>query len=97
MNLPVQSPSAVRNASASIRQKGGIEPSVCVSATVQGGQACINTPIGNECIGVPSWVPNGTAASACLDVCTHFGVPTGVTVTLTALGQQIAQESFGFC
>lgn len=68
----------------------------CISVTIQNGQACLNLPIvGNECISVPSWVPNGSACSACLDICTKWGIPCGIEVTLSVAGQQILQKTFG--
>jgi len=76
---------------------GGVAPScdLSVSGTISNGQACINTPIGNECVSVPSFVPNGTAFQVCGDLCTSFGIPTGICITVTALGQQVASECFG--
>jgi hypothetical protein len=68
----------------------------CISVTVQNGQACLHLPIvGDECISVPSWVPNGSACSACLDICTKMGFPCGIQVTLSLAGQQILQKTFG--
>ena len=69
----------------------------CISVTVQNGQVCVNLPlgIGSECLPIPSWVPNGTAAQACLQICTKFGVPCGVEVTVSVAGQQIVQKGFG--
>lgn len=70
----------------------------CISVNIQNGQACLNIPIyGSVCIPVPNWVPNGTAVQACIDTCSKFGIPCGVKVTLTALGQTLASKSFGCC
>jgi hypothetical protein len=53
--------------------------------------------VGSVCIPVPVPLPNGTAASAKACVCTTFGIPCGVSVTLRALGQTVASKSFGCC
>jgi len=75
----------------------GVLPSFCVSGTVSNGKACVNTPIGDECVSIPSFVPSGTAFSACADLCKTFGIPTGVCITVKALGKQVARECFGKC
>lgn len=69
----------------------------CISVTVTNGQVCLNLPlgIGSVCLPVPSWVPNGTAAQACLDICTKWGIPCGVEVTVSVAGQTIVQKGFG--
>lgn len=69
----------------------------CISVTVTNGQVCLNLPlgIGSVCLPVPSWVPNGTAAQACLDICTKWGVPCGVEVTVSVAGQQIIAKGYG--
>ncbi|MGY2734777.1 hypothetical protein [Sphingomonas sp. UYP23] len=69
----------------------------CISVTVKDGQVCLNLPagIGSKCFSVPSWVPNGTAVQACLDICTKWGIPCGVQVTLSAAGQLILKKGFG--
>ncbi|MBN8808516.1 MAG: hypothetical protein J0I47_09850 [Sphingomonas sp.] len=69
----------------------------CISVTVQNGQVCLELPlgIGKVCLPVPGWVPSGTAAQACLDICTKFGFPCGVEVTVSVAGQRILQKGFG--
>ena len=69
----------------------------CISVTVTNGQVCLNLPlgIGSVCLPVPSWVPNGTAAQACLDICTKWGIPCGVEVTVSVAGQTVVQKGFG--
>ena len=69
----------------------------CVSVTVTNGQVCLNLPlgIGSVCLPVPSWIPNGTAAQACLDICTKWGIPCGVEVTVSVAGQRIISKGFG--
>lgn len=68
----------------------------CITVTVNNGQVCLNIPIyGSVCLPVPSWVPNGTAASACVSICTKWGIPCGVQVTVSVGGQPIIQKGFG--
>lgn len=69
----------------------------CISVTVQNGQVCLNLPfgIGHVCLPIPSWIPNGTAAKACLDICTKWGIPCGVEVTVSVAGQVIVKKGFG--
>ena len=97
MNIPNQS-APVERGFVVTRSSSGLSPSVCASVTVGGGQVCLNVPVvGNVCLPIPTWVPSGTAAQACIDVCTTWGFPTGACVTVTALGQQVARECFGKC
>lgn len=70
----------------------------CVSVTVKNGQVCVNLPFPiskKVCLPVPSWIPNGTAAEACLQICTKWGVPCGVEVTVSVAGKQIVKKGFG--
>lgn len=71
----------------------------CVSVTVSGGRVCLNLPlgIGSVCIPIPISFPDGTAAQACLSICTTWGFPTGVKVTVSIAGQTIIEKSFGKC
>jgi hypothetical protein len=70
----------------------------CVSIVVQNGQVCIDLPVvGTKCLPVTLPIPSGTAASACISMCKKWGIPSGACVTVSALGQQIAQKCFGLC
>jgi hypothetical protein len=71
----------------------------CISVTVNNKQICLNLPlgIGKVCLPVPSWVPNGTAAEACIGICTTWKVPTGVKLTVTVAGKVIIQKTWGKC
>jgi hypothetical protein len=70
----------------------------CISVTVNNGKVCLNVPVvGSVCIPVPKFIQDGTAASACIDVCTKMGVPTGACVSVTVLGEQIENQCFGWC
>jgi hypothetical protein len=67
----------------------------CISVTVNNGQICLNLPIvGSKCLPVPPWVPNGTAAQACIAICTKW-IPCGVELTVSVAGQVIIQKNFG--
>ncbi len=70
----------------------------CITLTIANGQACVNLPlgIGNVCLPIPISY-DGQVASVCLDICTTWGFPTGVKVTVTVAGIQIVQKSFGKC
>ena len=70
----------------------------CITVTIGNGQACLNLPlgIGQVCLPVPISY-NGQVASACLDICTTWGIPTGVKVTVSVAGIQIVQKTFGKC
>jgi hypothetical protein len=69
----------------------------CISVTVQNGQICVNLPlgIGSVCLPIPSIFPSGTAAQACIDICTKWGIPCGVELTVSIAGQRIVQKGFG--
>lgn len=70
----------------------------CISVTVEDGKICLKVPVaGSICIPIPVQFPNGTAAQACLHICSKFGIPTGVCVTVTILGSQVARQCFGLC
>jgi len=71
---------------------------VCITVEVADGRICLNLPIIKKkvCLPIPG-VPNGTAAKACLKVCTILGLPTGVCVTVTVLGKTVVQQCFGKC
>lgn len=72
----------------------------CISVTVTNSQICLTLPkpISKQfCATVPSWIPNGTAAEACISICTKFGIPSGAKLTVTALGKVVFQKTFGLC
>ncbi len=70
----------------------------CISVTIANGKACINLPlgIGSKCIPVPISY-DGKVAQACLTICTTWGIPTGVKVTVSVAGIVILTKSFGKC
>lgn len=69
----------------------------CISVTVQNGQVCLNLPLGlgSVCLPIPAIFPNGTAAQACLDICTKWGIPCGVEVTVSIAGHVIVAKNYG--
>jgi hypothetical protein len=71
----------------------------CISVTVEGGKVCLHLSlgIGRVCIPLPVRIPDGTVAQACLDICTHWGIPTGLCVTVSIEGHQVAKQCFGYC
>ena len=81
---------------------GGGELSIsaqCISISVENHKICLSLPlgIGKVCLPIPAFIPNGTAAQACLSICTTWGIPTGVKVTISALGHVVITKSFGKC
>ena len=68
----------------------------CISVTVQNNEVCLNLPlgIGSVCLPIPVSIPDGTAAEACLSICTTWGIPTGVKVTVSVAGHTIVTKSF---
>jgi hypothetical protein len=71
----------------------------CLSVTVQNGRVCVNLPlgIGSVCVPIPSSFPSGTAAQACIHVCTTWGIPTGVRLTVSIAGIVIVNKTFLKC
>ncbi len=70
----------------------------CSQVTIENGKACLKLPVvGDVCVNVPSWVPNGTLAEACIDVCKKFGIPCGAKAVIRVAGQDVASASYGCC
>jgi hypothetical protein len=71
----------------------------CISVTTSGDQVCLQLPLGfgQYCFTLPITVPSGTVGEACLSICTTWGIPTGVRVTITFAGVQVINQSFGKC
>lgn len=71
----------------------------CLSVKVVNHRICLGLPLGlgNICLPIPLGIPNGTAAEACLSICTTWGFPTGVKVTIRVAGRTIITKSFGKC
>ncbi|WP_417727603.1 hypothetical protein [Roseovarius sp.] len=71
----------------------------CIAVTVENNKVCLNLPLGfgKHCFPLPVSIPNGTAAEACLDICTKFGIPTGIKVYIKVAGNTVLSETFGVC
>ena len=71
----------------------------CVSIKVENNQVCVELPLGlgKHCISLPVSIPDGTAGKACLTICTTFGIPTGVKVSVEIAGVTVVSQSFGKC
>ena len=69
-----------------------------VSPTIKNGKACINLPlgIGQVCLPIPISY-DGKVASVCLSICTTWGIPSGVRVTVSVAGVTIVSKTFGKC
>jgi hypothetical protein len=70
----------------------------CITVSVNNGKICLNLPIvGQYCLPVPSWIPSGAQLQACVSICTTFGIPTGVKLTVSFNGQIIFTKTFLKC
>lgn len=71
----------------------------CISVTVENHKICLNLPLGfgKHCISIPVKIPNGTAGKACLHICTTWGIPTGIRVTVEIGGVTVVSQTFGKC
>jgi hypothetical protein len=92
----------ITNSESTLNHTMGGEYSVlaqCISVTVTNNKVCLNLPlgIGSVCLPIPFNIPNGTAAQACLTICTTWGIPTGVKVTVSVAGVTIVSKVFGKC
>ena len=71
----------------------------CISVTVKDHKVCIELPLGfrKYCLPVPNWIPNGSELRACIDICTTWGVPTGLKLKVSFDGSVIFTKTFGKC
>lgn len=71
----------------------------CVSVTVENNKVCVELPLGfgKHCITLPVSFPNGTVGQACLGICTTWGIPTGVKVSVVIAGVTVVSQVFGKC
>lgn len=71
----------------------------CISIKTANHKICISLPlgIGKRCFTLPINIPNGSVGSACLSICTTWGIPTGIRVTVTIGGITVISQSFGKC
>ena len=68
----------------------------CISVVSQGNEVCLELPLGLGQVCLPIDLPDGTAAQACLSICTIWGIPTGVCVRVTVGGIELVGQCFGF-
>jgi hypothetical protein len=68
----------------------------CISLAVRNRKVCLSLPLGfgSVCLPIPLHIPDGTAASACLSIRTVWGFPTGVCVSVSALGNEVVRKCF---
>lgn len=70
----------------------------CVSVKVEDGKICVDLPlVGKYCLPVPSWIPSGAELKACVSLCTTWGLPTGVKLTVSFNDNVIFTKSFLKC
>ncbi|MFC3614640.1 hypothetical protein ACFORG_12775 [Lutimaribacter marinistellae] len=71
----------------------------CIAVTVSDHKVCLDLPlgIGKVCIPIPIKFPDGEAAKACLSICTTWGIPTGVKVSISIGGITVVEKKFGKC
>lgn len=82
-------------------QKGGcmLVAAECVKVTTENHKVCINLPLGlgKHCLNLPVSIPDGTVGQACLSICTTWGIPTGVKVSVVIAGVTVVSQTFGKC
>ena len=71
----------------------------CIYVTVENNKVCIELPLGfgKHCISIPVSFPNGTVGQACLSICTTWGIPTGIKVSIIIAGITVVSQTFGKC
>lgn len=71
----------------------------CIKVEIEDNKVCLVLPLGlgEHCLPIPISIPNGTAAEACLSICTKFGIPTGVKIYIKVAGNTIIEQTFGIC
>jgi hypothetical protein len=71
----------------------------CIKVTTEGHSVCVSLPlgIGKHCFSIPVSIPSGSVGQACLSICTTWGIPTGVKVSIVIAGITVISQSFGKC
>lgn len=81
--------------------KGGcmLVAAECISVTTEGNKVCVNLPLGfgKHCFTLPISIPSGSVGQACISICTTWGIPTGVKVSIVIAGITVISQSFGKC
>jgi hypothetical protein len=66
----------------------------CIQIAVQDGELCLKLPVvGDVCVDIPDFIPDGTVVEACM----VLSFPACVTLTVKALGQTVVNQEFGIC
>jgi hypothetical protein len=70
----------------------------CISVVSEDHKVCLTLPfkLGRVCLPLPFDLPDGTAARACISICTFLGVPSGACVRVTVGGEEVVEQCFGF-
>lgn len=68
----------------------------CIEVAVRNSRVCLSLPLGfgSICLPIPLNIGDGASASACLSIRTVWGFPTGVCVSVSALGNEIVRKCF---
>jgi len=71
----------------------------CIKVVTKGNQVCVKLPLGfgTHCFTLPVSIPSGSVGQACLSICTTWGIPTGVKVSVVIAGITVVSQSFGKC
>ncbi len=71
----------------------------CISVKTEKQKVCLDLPLGlgKHCISIPISFPDGTVAKACLHICTTWGIPTGVKISIEIGGITVISQTFGKC
>ncbi|MGB6229357.1 MAG: hypothetical protein WBF53_04425 [Litorimonas sp.] len=68
----------------------------CISVKVEDGKVCVELPlgIGKICIPIPVHF-DADVAQACIKIKSTWGIPTGLCLTISIAGTQVAEQCFG--
>jgi hypothetical protein len=70
----------------------------CIELEIKDGKVSLELPLGLGAASIPVPIKfNAKIASICLHICTTFGIPTGVRVTVSIGGMTIVTKTFGKC
>jgi hypothetical protein len=71
----------------------------CIKVTTEGHSVCINLRLGfgKHCFSLPVSIPSGSVGQACISICTTWGIPTGVKISVVIAGITVVSQSFGKC
>ncbi len=71
----------------------------CIKVITEGNKVCLKLPLGfgKHCFSLPVNILSGTPGQACISICTTWGVPTGIRITIIIGGITIIHKTFGKC